>query len=50
METVQGKVVSMEKTSPPAERGRGVHLMLQTDKETVAVHLGPAWFVEKQTL
>jgi hypothetical protein len=23
--------------------------MLQTDKETVPVHLGPAWYIEKQT-
>ena len=23
--------------------------MLQTDKETIPVHLGPAWYIEKQT-
>ena len=23
--------------------------MLQTDKETIAVHLGPAWYIDKQT-
>ena len=46
VETVQGKVLSTEKTQ---QRGRGVHLMLQTDKETIAVHLGPAWYIDKQT-
>ena len=23
--------------------------MLQTDKETIAVHLGPGWYIDKQT-
>jgi hypothetical protein len=46
VETVQGKVLSIEKTQPA--RG-GVHLMLQTDKGTVAVHLGPGWYIDKQT-
>ena len=46
VETVQGKVLSVEKTQ---QRGHGVHLMLQTDKETIAVHLGPSWYIDKQT-
>ncbi|MGH8094540.1 MAG: DNA-binding protein [Chthoniobacterales bacterium] len=50
VETVQGKVLSVEKTSPPAQHGHGVHLMLQTAKETIEVHLGPAGFVEKQAM
>jgi hypothetical protein len=28
--------------------GYGIHLLLKSDKETVSVHLGPAWFVENQ--
>ena len=27
----------------------GMHLNLQTDKETIPVHLGPAWFMQKQS-
>ena len=50
VETVEGKVVSVEKTSPSAQRGHGVHLMLQTDKETIEVRLGPAGYLEKQTM
>ena len=46
VETVQGKALSVEKTQ---QRGHGVHLMLQTDKETIAVHLGPSWYIDKQT-
>ncbi len=33
VETVEGKVLSVEKTA--AKRGYGVHLTLQTDKETI---------------
>ena len=46
VETVQGKVLSVEKMQ---QRGGGVHLMLQTDKETIAVHFGPSWYIDKQT-
>ena len=46
VETVQGKVLSVERMQ---QQGRGVHLMLQTDKETIAVHLGPSWYIDKQT-
>jgi hypothetical protein len=46
VETVQGKVLSVEKTQ---QRGHGIHLMLQTDKETISVHLGPSWYIDKQT-
>lgn len=46
VETIDGKVLSVETMQ---QRGRGVHLTLQTDKETVAVHLGPSWYIDKQT-
>jgi hypothetical protein len=46
VETIQGKVLSVEKIQ---QRGGGVHLMLQTDKETIAVHFGPSWYIDKQT-
>ena len=49
VETIQGKVLSVEKPTSPTNRGYGIHLTLQLDKETIAVHLGPAWYVEKQT-
>ena len=48
VETVQGKVLSVEKT-PSKGRGYGVHLTLQTDKETIPVHLGPSSYIDKQT-
>jgi hypothetical protein len=48
VETVQGKVLSLEKTSSKGQ-AYGVHVTLQTDKETIPVHLGPGWYIDKQT-
>ena len=48
VETLLGKVVSMEKVASP-RNPLGIHLMMQTEKEMMPVHLGPAWFIEKQT-
>jgi hypothetical protein len=48
VETVSGQVVSIEQMTPMKGMGRGVHLNLKTDKETIDVHLGPVWYVEHQ--
>ena len=48
VESVWGKVVSVEKITPPKRRGEWVQLMLQVQNGTIAVQLGPAWFVDKQ--
>ena len=48
--TIAGKVLSVEKTTAAKRRGYWVVLMLQTGNETIAVQLGPAWYIDKQTL
>ena len=40
VETVKGKVVSVDRTGR-----RGIHLTVNSGKETIAVHLGPEWFI-----
>jgi hypothetical protein len=50
VETIEGNVLSVDKTSSGEQRGRGIHLAVKTEKETISVHLGPAWYLEKQTL
>ena len=47
-ETFGGKALSIEKTAPAKRRGDWVNLLLQTGKETIAVQLGPAWYIDKQ--
>lgn len=48
VETLNGEVLSVAKTTPMKGMSYGVHLMLKTDKETISVHLGPGWFIENQ--
>jgi hypothetical protein len=49
VETIGGKVLSIEKTTPAKKRGYWIDLILQTQKETIAVQLGPDWYIDKQT-
>jgi hypothetical protein len=48
VETINGEVVSVTKMTPMKGISSGLHLTLKTDKETVSVHLGPSWYLEKQ--
>jgi hypothetical protein len=51
VETVSGVVQRVEQVKGTSSgKGYGIHLLLKTDKEEVAVHLGPGWYVEKQPL
>lgn len=47
VETVAGRVVSIDKITPMKGMSYGIHVMLKTDKETIPVHLGPGWYVER---
>lgn len=48
--TVKGVVKAVEQMTPMRGMSYGVHLKLKTDSETLSVHLGPAWFVERQNI
>ena len=45
--TVSGEVVAVTPTGPA---GLGIHLELKTTDGTMAVHLGPSWFLKEQGL
>lgn len=47
VETLTGTVESVDKTTPMRGMSYGIHIMLKTDKETVPVHLGPGWYIER---
>jgi hypothetical protein len=49
VETIGGKVLSIEKITSAKKRGYWIDLMLQTGSGTIAVELGPAWYIDKQT-
>jgi hypothetical protein len=48
VETVSGVVESVNKITPTKGMNSGIHLMLKMDKETIAIHLGPEWYIERQ--
>jgi hypothetical protein len=50
VETVSGEVIRVERITPMKGMSSGVHLMLKTDKGTLSVHLGPAWYLENQDI
>ncbi len=47
VETVKGEVTGIEQTVPMRRMHTGVAVMLKADKETIAVHLGPSWYIER---
>jgi hypothetical protein len=47
VETIIGEVVSVAEISMMRGRYTGVHVQLKRGKDTLQVHLGPAWFMEK---
>ncbi|MBE7385721.1 MAG: hypothetical protein F6J95_030560 [Leptolyngbya sp. SIO1E4] len=49
VETQHGKVVSIDRTSIGVNAG-GIHLTLDISHEQLPVHLGPAWYLEDQSL
>ena len=50
VETISGEVVSVTKMTPMEGMSSGLHLTLKTGKETVSVHLGPSWYLQKQVV
>ncbi|MFA5354634.1 MAG: hypothetical protein WC291_10425 [Thermodesulfovibrionales bacterium] len=47
VETIAGEITTVERTTPMRGMSYGIHLRVKTDKETIPVHLGPAWYIER---
>jgi len=47
VETLTGTVEAVDKVMPMKGMSYGVHLQLKTQKETIPVHLGPGWYIER---
>lgn len=50
VETISGEIASVDKITMMRGMSYGIHLQLKTDKETISVHLGPGWFIERQDI
>lgn len=49
-ETLAGQVLEVRKVTPMRGMSYGVEIVVRTGTDKVAVHLGPAWFVENQEI
>ena len=47
VQTFSGEVIKVETVTPMKGMSPGVHVILLSGKETVDVHLGPTWFIER---
>lgn len=58
VEALYGEVVSVERVAPAGRKmgammrrtRYGIHTAVKTGKETIPVHLGPAWYIENQAV
>ncbi|MEN6622893.1 MAG: DNA-binding protein [Smithella sp.] len=50
VETIVGEVIKVETITPVRGMSQGVHALVKTSKETISVHLGPAWYIENQDI
>lgn len=48
VEIISGEVVSVDTITPIKGMHPGVHIVVNTDKEIVSVHLGPEWYIDNQ--
>jgi hypothetical protein len=48
VETITCEVLNVNKITPMKGMSYGIHLLVKTGKETISVHLGPSWFMDKQ--
>jgi hypothetical protein len=47
VETLSGEVLGLEKVVPMRGMNYAVQMKLKTEKETITVHLGPEWYIER---
>lgn len=50
VETIKGKVVTVDAFIPTRGMSHGVHLQVETSKGIIPVHLGPAWYIQNQEI
>lgn len=48
VETIEGEIVEVNYKTGKRKASMGVHVLVQTDTESIPVHLGPAWYLNEQ--
>ena len=49
VQTVSGEVIAVDSFNGAHGIGAGIHAMLKSDSGSVSVHLGPSWYLDKQS-
>jgi len=49
VETIEGSVVKLYEITPKNSPNFGIHIILNTEKELVNIHVGPGWYVKNIT-
>lgn len=47
LETLSGELISVNQVTPFRGMHYGISIALKTGKETIDVHLGPSWYIER---
>jgi len=50
VETIKGKVIEVGYYTPTRGMAKGVRLLVKTGKDSIAVHLGPNYYVDNQNV
>jgi len=50
VETFSGSIDAVERILPDKKMSYGLHLKVKTERETISVHLGPAWYLDNQDI
>lgn len=48
MEELEGKILEVDHTNEKNNEVRGTYLHLKSKKDVLPVHLGPAWYIDRQ--
>jgi len=49
METIEGSMVKIYEITPKNSPAYGIHIIMNTEKEAVNIHVGPGWYVKNIT-
>lgn len=47
---IAGVILKVEQIVPMNRMSSGIHLLVKTASETISVHLGPQWYIDKQSI
>ena len=50
VETISGEVTAVETFIPSKGMSGGIHVILKNEKETISIHLGPSWYLDKKEI